>query len=1268
MATNADAPEPHITTEGGAYVEGNVVVDHSGTFVGRDLVGYTAEQVSALIAQIRTQFQPKPFDGKCPYVGLEPFTEADADRFFGREALVKELVERVSASRSVVIAGPSGSGKSSLVRAGLIHALKGGALEHSDRWIYESLKPGRDPIQELVRVASSISGSLTAGDDIRTRGLTDPTILHRWADIALKDDRTRRVVIFVDQFEEIFTQTAQESVRVAFLNLLTTAATVEDGRVTVLFALRSDFVSNCAAYPELNRLVSRQFIQVGAMAPDELVSAIARPALEVGLQIDPDLIAQIMDDMQGEPGTLPLMQFALKDLFDTEQAKGGPIALTRAGYLARGGLRKALERHADLEFATLTPTEQQLARAIFAGLVEIGNGNVETARTALMQELVPAHADPAAVANVVEKLADARLVTVDVPKQQATPQVMLAHERLIDAWPWLHQLVVENRDRIALQNQIAQDAREWAEHGREPSYLYTGARLATARESLAANQLTLSELAQSYVDAAIATADAARRRRQRVIQGVIGGLTALTVVLALLTWLALTGQQRAVAEQKLSRSRELAALALSQAVDFPERALLIALEANRSGDVTRTFESEDALRQTLLAWRGRAILRGHTAPVNSAQFSPDGQHVVTASDDGTARVWDRNAREILQIRGHAGAVAFAQFSPDNRRIVTAGADGTARVWDAATGAPQLILKAEGPIRRARFSDDGKLIVTASEDNTARVWDAATGVERARLTRTNKVNDAQFSPRAQAVLVAVSDNRAYLWAWSTTDLTSLGTLAGAQGALYGAAISPDFQFDATIGADRAVRVYRTDDPQRVPRTLTGHTAEGYSVTFSPDGKYLLTASRDQTARIWEVASGREVARLVGHADQVTDAAYSPDGRLIVTAGRDRVAILWDAGVGRSEDELQGHTDAVTQAHFSPDGKKVVTASADNTARIWDAGQGTGLWTLENKGAVTDAQFSADGQRVVTASTDKTARVWNASTGQLVSTLTHDDWVWSAEFSPDNKLVLTASDDRTARVWNVEGGAPRAQVDGGAKLSAAHFSPDGSRFLTVGADFAVRVWESATGKSVAVMTGHSNAINTAQFSPDGKRVVTASDDGTARVWDAATGKELVAYRGHANRVLTAAFSHDGKSVVSGSVDQTARVWDASNGQERANMTGHLRAINEVSFSPDDRQIVTASDDGTVRLWDAATGSALGILHGHTDRVYAAEFSPDGTRVVTASQDGTARIHYLSLGTLMTQAEQRILRDPPQLTCDERRQFLQESVVCPTPTPAR
>jgi hypothetical protein len=378
---------------------------------------------------------------------------------------------------------------------------------NSDRWLYATMKPGRDPMDALANTFSRLK-SPELGNYLRQH-VDQVTVLQECAEAALTERKDQRLVLFIDQFEEVFTQINKDEERLTFLNLLTYAATAENGRVIILFSMRSDFVPNCATYPQLNSLLNQQFIQIGSMQPDELVSAIAQPALRVGLRIEPDLVSQIINDMKGEPGALPLMQFALKDLFDGEQAQGGMIALTLNEYFQRGGIQKSLERHADSAFAGLNEHEQELARAIFSALIEIGRGTLNTRRTALSNELIPAGTQSRDVLTVMQKLANARLITTD------RVTVTISHEKLIDAWPWLKKMVNENRDVIALQNEIAEDAKEWEEHARDESYLYTGARLANAGEKLEVKKLVLSALAQSFVDAGIQMEESKRQEEEK---------------------------------------------------------------------------------------------------------------------------------------------------------------------------------------------------------------------------------------------------------------------------------------------------------------------------------------------------------------------------------------------------------------------------------------------------------------------------------------------------------------------------------------------------------------------------------------------------------------------------------------------------------------------------------------------------------------------------------------------------------------------------------
>jgi len=666
----------------GGDISENITIGHT--------IGYTADEVSTLIEQITSTFQPKPFDGRCPYKGLDVFEEQDAELFFGRKKIVGELVERVKGSRTMFITGPSGSGKSSLVRAGLIPALRQGGLKNSEHWLYETVKPGRDP-HEALALAFSRLKSPELGKYFR-ENVHQSNVLYECAESALSSQKDQRLVLFFDQFEEVFTQVSQEDRRATFLKLLTHAATVEDGRVIILFAMRSDFVSNCATYSKLNALLNQQFLQVGAMGPGELVSAIAQPALQVGLRIDPDLIAQIITDMQGEPGALPLMQFALKDLFEAEQAKGGIIALTREAYLQRGGIQKSLERHADASFEKLEKHEQELARSIFSGLIEIGRGNQDTRRTALFDELVPSNSSAEEVTVILQKLGDARLVTTEEEDNKYT----ITHERLIDAWPWLKRLVNDNRDKIVLQNQIATDAKEWEEHNHDASYLYRGARLSNAREKIESKTIALSELAELFVETGVkAYADELDATKQRAIQlrnrSIF--LTAALMIALIAVGIAVSFGFQSREQAKNALVRQLAAQAQNTYATGVSNQMISVLLAIQSMKLDTNAEAAQILRDNKLSSYLYNINSGNyymDGPENrhTVAFSPDGKYVVSVGCDvlkelhcekGFASVWEIETGQEIAHMTHDDSVISVAFSPDGKYVVTGSNDNTARV-------------------------------------------------------------------------------------------------------------------------------------------------------------------------------------------------------------------------------------------------------------------------------------------------------------------------------------------------------------------------------------------------------------------------------------------------------------------------------------------------------------------------------------------------------------------------------------------------------------
>ncbi|HMK87774.1 MAG TPA: protein kinase, partial [Steroidobacteraceae bacterium] len=626
----------------------------------------------------------------------------------------------------------------------------------------------------------------------------------------------------------------------------------------------------------------------------------------------------------------------------------------------------------------------------------------------------------------------------------------------------------------------------------------------------------------------------------------------------------------------------------------------------RTPDALNVFQEARAADAQIL------VLSGHTDVVESAAFSPDGRRIVSASDDGTARVWSAlTGRELMRLSGHAGHVVSATFSPDGRRIVTTSVDKTVRVWDAASGRPVLVLSGHtGPVERAAFSPDGERIVTASADGTARIWDASAGREVLVLRgHAARVNAAVFSPDGKRVLTAAEDKTALLW-------------------------------DAVTG--------------RQLLRLSGHTDRVMSAAFSADGRRIVTSSYDKSSRVWDALTGQEITRLSGHEDRLISAAFSPDGRRVVTASLDGTARLWDATTGEQLAVLGGYTVQLTSAAFSPDGERILTTAIDKIVRVWDATIRHELLGLSgHTDRVLSVAFSPTGRAVATGSADATARIWDASTGQELRLLQgHTSMVTCVAFSSDGARLITASGDSTARLWDAATGTQLALLSGhmGVVWCAA-LSPDGRRAITVADDATARIWDAMSGQEVLRLKGHTSPVISAAFSPDGRRVVTASLDRTARIWDATTGQQLLVLSGHADPVEAAAFSPDGKRVITSSDDKTVRVWDAATGDQLMLLSGHASIVGSVAFSRDNRRILTASYDRTARIWDAESGRQLLLLTGHTDLVESAQFSPDGERVITASDDKTARIWDARVASLDAQLTWAEAAQFAALTAEER-----------------
>ena len=618
--------------------------------------------------------------------------------------------------------------------------------------------------------------------------------------------------------------------------------------------------------------------------------------------------------------------------------------------------------------------------------------------------------------------------------------------------------------------------------------------------------------------------------------------------------------------------------------------------------------------------------KGHTGPVYSSQYSPDGNRIVTASGDGTAKVWDAQSGKLIHdLTGHTDLVPSVQYSPDGNRIVTASRDKTVKVWDALSG--KLIhdlVGHTGMSWSAQYSPDGNRIVTTSWDKTAKVWDNYTGNLIYDLAgHTSFVSSAQYSPDGKQIVTSSNDSTAKVWDAQNGKL--INNLIGHTGLVMSAQYSPDGKQIVTASWDKIAKVWDAYTGKLI-YDLAGHTSSVYFAQYSPDGEQIVTSSNDSTAKVWDAQNGKLVHNLIGHTSSVYFAHYSPDGKQIITASADKTAKVWDVQSGKLIHDLTGHKMDVLSVKFSPDGKQMVTTSNDNTPKVWDAQSGKLIHNLTGHTMeITSIQFSPGGKQILMASGDSKAKVWDTQSGKLIHNLTgHTDVIRSAQFNPDGKQIVTASGDKTAKVWDVQNGN-LIHVLTGHKMDvlSAQYSPDGKQIVTASNDSIAKVWDAYTGKFIHDLIGHKAGIRSARYSPNGKQIMTASGDNTAKVWGAQSGKLIHDLIGHKSVIWSSQYSLDGNQIVTASGDSTAKVWDAHTGNLIHDLTGHSDVIWSAQFGLDGKQIATASWDKTAKVWDTQSGKLIHDLIGHANFVWNVEYSPNGKQIVTTSSDGIAKV---------------------------------------------
>jgi WD40 repeat protein/transcriptional regulator with XRE-family HTH domain len=1185
-----------------------------------------------------------------PYRGLAAFGEQDAAFFFGREAATAQVLERMSRHLAggglLVVSGVSGAGKSSLLRAGVLLRIREDGLAAAPgavSWPCLVFTPTHAPLDELALRVALLAGtdasSVRRGLDTSPEGFALPArqaALARPPGLAGDGDGAaaeggqpspqRRLLLVVDQFEELFTQCPDEGQRRAFISALHAAATARHGpdqapASLVVLGVRADFEARCADYPELADAVQDRYL-VTAMTGRQLRMAITEPAKKADSVVDDDLVGALLAEVRtGQPGTfgagvLPLLSHALDQAWRSRTGE----TLTLADYERTGGIDGAVAASAQRVYDGLTPAQQAAARQVFLRLTATSSEGVDSADRATRAELAEGKtaAEAQDVETVLEAFAAERLLTF------ATDTVEISHEALLTAWPLLRDtwLADTHADRIA-RTRLHTTAADWDRHSCDPSYLYSGTLLAAATDTAArigadpARHPPLSQTERDFLHAS----SHAHRRTVRRRQAVIAGLLVLTLTAVTAAGIAAHNAASARRQHAIALSRQLAAESLN--IDgttlVTARRLAVAAWA-----VFHTSQAAAAITTLLAEQQQQGMLPADPSIVYRVAFSPDGKLLASADGDGTVRLWNPATSRAVGHPLHATArhgVYGVAFSPDGKLLASADGDGTVRLWNPATSRQVgKTLHASGKttarygVRAVAFSPDGKLLASAGADGTVRLWNPATGRPVGAPLHASAqwgVYGVAFSPDGKLLASTDGDGTVRLWNPATGRRVGapipspIGSFGG-----YGAvAFSPDGKLLAISSGDGTVRLWNT--ATRRPADAPHQTGSIYgvrAVAFSPDGKLLASADADGTVKLWNPATGQPVGgpiQATNGFNSVYGVAFSPDGKLLAIAGGDGTVRLRNPDTGRPTDApLQigsGPSRGVERVAFSPDGKLLAGADDDGTVRLWNPDTGRPRATLHatsNKYGVGGVAFSPDGKLLASGDFDGTLRLWNPATGRPVATLhatSNKYGVGDVAFSPDGKLLAAGEGDATVRLWNPATrrpvGAPlhATTLNGGVHVVA--FSPDGKLLAAGDGDGTVRLWDPATGRRVGVLqtgTGPNTGVWGLAFSPDGQLLAAGCGDGTVRLWNPATRRPVATIHASPTSeygVHAVAFSPNGKLLATGEGDATVRLWNPATGRPVGapiqTGSGPADAVSALAFSPDGKQLVGGSD-GAVLLW--------------------------------------------------------------------------------------